>query len=338
MEIKQKVLFCRNFRRFKGCHLTFWNYYNHVRSSAIHQPFIHFSEKTVWSPENPWYHEKNSVLKSFDPRGADILILGSRDWEALNADERDNFPVPIVNLILHIRHVEPGDRRHPFLKHKAIRICTSRQMAAAFQKSGVVNGPLFINPHGIDISQLPPGSADEKRDIDILIAGLKQPRLALELKKRLKWSFHFFGKRVEVLTTLMPRALFLEKMGRARITVFLPNPTEGFYRPPMEGMAMGTLVVCPDFSGNDELCQDRFNGLRPAYSAREIVRAIREALRLTPADNRAILQNARETLKKHSMEAERQRFLNILNETPAMWRDKSLFKRREPVALFPAAR
>ena len=37
------------------------------------------------------------------------------------------------------------------------------------------------------------------------------------------------------------------------MTLFLPNQREGVYIPGLEGMALGTLVVCPDCVGNRSL-------------------------------------------------------------------------------------
>ena len=43
-------------------------------------------------------------------------------------------------------------------------------------------------------------------------------------------------------------------MARARVTVLVPNPKEGFYLPALEAMALGTIVVCPDCVGNRSFC------------------------------------------------------------------------------------
>ena len=60
-------------------------------------------------------------------------------------------------------------------------------------------------------------------------------------------------------------------MGRARVTVLVPNPKEGFYLPAVEAMAAGTLVVCPDCVGNRAFCLDEVNCLRPAREEDAIV-------------------------------------------------------------------
>ena len=53
-------------------------------------------------------------------------------------------------------------------------------------------------------------------------------------------------------------------MARARVTLYLPNRLEGFYIPALEGMALGTLVVCPDSVGNRSYCRDGENCLDAA--------------------------------------------------------------------------
>jgi glycosyltransferase involved in cell wall biosynthesis len=54
----------------------------------------------------------------------------------------------------------------------------------------------------------------------------------------------------------------LNWINQAKITVFLPyRDIEGFYMPALEGMALGTLVVCPDCIGNRSFCLPGYNSL-----------------------------------------------------------------------------
>ena len=68
-----------------------------------------------------------------------------------------------------------------------------------------------------------------------------------------------------MLTEHVPRDEFLDAMRRARVTLFLPNEEEGFYLPALEGMALGTIVVCPDCVGNRSFCLPGVNAFRPDY-------------------------------------------------------------------------
>jgi glycosyltransferase involved in cell wall biosynthesis len=102
------------------------------------------------------------------------------------------------------------------------------------------------------------------------------------------------------------------------VTVFIPNPKEGFYLPALEGMALRTIVVCPDCVGNRSFCLDGVNCFRPVYSEDAIVDAARAALsrreQLGP-----LLDNATETARAHDLLSERQAFLEILDRVDELW-------------------
>ena len=169
---------------------------------------------------------------------------------------------PIINLIQHVHHGDPGHPLSGFLRHRAIRICVSEEVRAAIEAVGV-NGPTVVIPNGIDQGDLPAVAAPAERPVDWLVCGLKDDRSALarELARRLEleggWG------RVEMLTKLLPRAEFLAALARAGAVVLLPRATEGFYLPALEAMALGALVVCPDCVGNRSFCRDGDNALVP---------------------------------------------------------------------------
>lgn len=314
-EVMHRVLFHRRFRFFTGGHLKVWDYFNHVRSSPDHLPQIHFSADTVWNDSNPWLRERDTATANWSIDDTDMLFFGATDWKMLARCDRRQSPRPIINLIQHVRHSLPTDKRHRFLKYKAIRVCVSEEVGNAIEECGQANGPMFVIPNGIDCSLLAEPMESETRDTEILIAGLKQGELAEALNRRLQC----LQRRVEVLTTRLPRSEFLSKMRRSQITVFLPNPTEGFYLPALEGMALGTLVVCPDCVGNRGFCLPAENCLRPEHTEDGILAAVHEALALPQAQVHEMLSRAKRTAAQHSLDFERQRFLEILNNVPQIW-------------------
>jgi glycosyltransferase involved in cell wall biosynthesis len=103
------------------------------------------------------------------------------------------------------------------------------------------------------------------------------------------------------------------------VTAFVPNPTEGFYLPALEGMAVGTLVVCPDCVGNRSFCLPGRNCFRPEHTVESISDAVRTALRLTPSQAREMLDNAKLTAAEHDLLRERQAFLRILASVDELW-------------------
>lgn len=310
-----RVLFYRRYRAFSGGHLKVWDYFTHVRESARHVPQIFFSDDAVWDETNPWREAGEYRQSAWRPEEAEILFLAGTDWAALDETRRTAAPVPIINLLQHVRHAEPGDRRYRFLERRAIRICVSAEVAAAVRATGRANGPVVVIPNGVDSELFGAAEITRTQDIDLLIAGLKQPELAGRLAERLGPT----APRVEVLTTKLPRREFLDYLGRSVVTVFLPNVTEGFYLPAVEGMGLGTVVVCPDCVGNRSFCLPGKNAFRPAYEEAAIVRAVAAALGQGAVERRDMLSAARATALEHSLASERAAFWEVLDKVGEMW-------------------
>lgn len=314
----KKVLFHRDFAGFTGGHLKVWDYFNHVRHSTRYRPFIRFSRESLWDESNPW-RGAEGVLAPDAPLDADILFLGGLDWLMLEPRARDDSRIPIVNLVQGARHAQPGDPRYPFLRHRAARICVSEAVAAALAESGQANGPVRVIPNGLDLAGLPAPLPQAGRDIDVLVSALKQPALGAELAQRLAHSGHHAGRRVELLGAALPRPRFLDAMRRARIAVHLPLRAEGFYLPPLESMALETLVVCPDCVGNRSWCIPGDNCFRPDYALEPLVRDAEAALALPAAGRARMLERARATVARHDLMAERRAFLGLLDELERIW-------------------
>jgi len=300
---KHNLLFYRDFRGFTGGHLKVWDYFNHTNQSKLYQPQIYFSPETTWD-NNPWLNV--SANKTWQPEQADCLFLAGLDWDAL----AENPEIPIINLIQHVRHAVPTDPRYIFLQNKAIRICVSEEVTEALQASQQVNGPIFTNPNGIDIQPLP----EVNHSYDLLIAGLKQPDLAKKLSDFLAL------KNIKILTHQLPRTEFLTTINQAKITVFLPSTyDEGFFLPALEGMALNTMVICPDCIGNRSFCKHNFNCLMPDYTFDGLVAMINLALSMPKVNQQIILANAKQTSEKYTIIKERQKFLDILDNISQIW-------------------
>lgn len=313
---KRVVLFHRDFRTFSGGHLKTWDYFSHVASTNDFEPRIAFSAESKWDAINPWFSLREKVVP-WDASTADIFFLAGTDWRALSPAQRLDPPRPIFNLIQHPRHAAAGSELREFLKHRAIRICVSEEVAAAIKETNEVNGPVFVIPNGIDITSLPRGKRVEDRTTDLLICGLKAPDLA-----RTSYStFAAQNRLVRWLIEWIPRNDYLKRVADARITLFLPRPSEGFYLPPLEGMACGTIVVCPDCVGNRGFCFDGANCFRPAYDEASIHSAVANALQQNEADRTRMQKAAHATAARHSLESERANFLNLLERVDELWQD-----------------
>ena len=312
---KTKVLFFRDFRRFTGGDLKVWDYFNHVRSSRSHEALIRFTEDSVWSEDNPWNAAHEHVVRFGEPCAPDVLFVSGVDWRMIERANRPESPIPIINLIQHVRHADPHDKlgRNRFLPHKAIRICVSPEVAETIERTGRVRGPVFTIPDAIDLERLARFARNGPRDLDLVVVANKQPEAGHAILEQLRDH-----GRSEIVDVRSPRHIVLDLMGRAAVTVFVPNPLEGFYIPALEGMALGTIVVCPDCVGNRSFCLDLENCFRPDHDVDAIVGAAREAL-ARRGELGAMVERAGETAARHDLRRERKAFLEILERVDELW-------------------
>ena len=247
-----------------------------------------------------------------------MLFLGGRDWETLPAAERDHFRRPVINLIQHVHHADPGHPLFAFLRHRAIRICVSDEVRAAIEATGQVNGPTSRFPTASTCRSCPLRACTAT--VDWLICGLKEGRSATAKRLAKKLASATGWGRVETLTKLLPRADFLAALAQARRVVLLPRETEGFYLPALEAMALDSLVVCPDCVGNRSFCRDGFNAVVPVGHDEESVFAAMERARCLTAGEAAVLfNNARAVAAEHTLARERAAFHELLAGVEALW-------------------
>lgn len=270
----------------------------------------------MWDASNPWNDMREDVIGPDQEVDFDVLFLSGVDWRAtIPIEERDEYRRPIINIVQHVWHACPNDQlnRHRFLPHKAIRICVSPEIEKAIMRTGRVRGPVFTIPNALEVDALTQMSP-RVRDIDLLVAANKRPELGRAVAARLARA----GGTVELVAERIPRAELLELMSRARVSVLVPNPKEGFYLPALEGMALGTVVVCPDCIGNRSFCLPGENCFRPAYAEDDIVAAAEAALDEEPGLD-GMRARALATVRDHDMPGERRAFLDILDRVDELW-------------------
>ena len=297
------LLFRRDFHGLTGGHLKVRHYFAHAAHSSRFRPRVFFTPESLRGPENPWYGIEPAPCTAGQPESADALIVAGMDWEAMP----DPAPVPVINLIQGVRHADPGDPRRTFLSRPATRICVSEEVAEAILATGLVNGPVRVIPNGIDFHDLP--APARRREIEVLIAGAKNPEFARALAERLA----SVGIQADCLSGRLPRPAFLERLARARVAVTLPLAREGFFLPALEAMAVGAVVVCPDCIGNRGFCRDGETALRPRYGLDEVLAATIGAATMSEVAAAAMRAAAAEEVHNHGFEAERSAFLRILD-------------------------
>jgi hypothetical protein len=298
------LAFHREYGGLRGGHLKVWHYFCHAKASRVFRPTIHFAPSSILDESNPWSSAGEPIRSAWEPDKADALFLAGMDWMAVP----ESCTKPVLNLIQGFRHTDSGDPRFQFLQRRAIRICVSGEVADEVLSTGMANGPVITIPAALDLELFPEPS--QVRDIPILIVGLKRPGLAEEIAA----DFFASGFTPVCLTRSLPRLEFLRLLGRSMATVFLPLEKEGFYLPALEGMAMETIVVCPDSEGNRSFCLDGVNCLRPDAGRESIVATVLRTMKLPSASQEALRNAARETVNEHRLARERERFLEILDQ------------------------
>jgi glycosyltransferase involved in cell wall biosynthesis len=312
------VLFHREFLRFQGGHLKVWQYFNHARSAPGHRAVVRFTEDSVWDETNPWHPVRQEVLPWEEPVDADVLFVAGRDWRWLEPAHRAESPLPVINMLQHVLHASPDDPlgRRRFLPNKAIRICTSSEIAKAITATGIVRGPVFAIPNAIDLDEIRQVPRPPARDIDLLLLATKQAPLGRHLAAR----FEQPGRVLDVVRREVHRSDLLQRMARARVTLYLPNRLEGFYIPALEGMALGTLVVCPDTVGNRSFCRDGENCFMPKYENEAIIAAVNRALEEHDGLG-GLIEGGAETARAHDLLRERSAFHYLLSRIDELWAD-----------------
>ncbi len=300
--MSKRVLFHRAFGRFAGGHLKVLDYFRHTAATEGFEAAIHLTPDSL--PANPWAGEAG-IVDRYAPETADILFVAGMDWQALDGFPAIEERIPVINLIQGLRHATPGTPLFQALGRRAMRICVSAEVAEAILATGRCNGPVHTIQNGLDRADLPAAVADKQ--VDVFIAGLKQPQLAAELASRLERH----GLSVDCQTTQVERQAFLSRMAGARIVVLLPLEQEGFFLPALEAMAMGSVVICPDCVGNRSFCIDGVSAMMPKAEAAAIEAAVRQACR-SPELAASLRRGALAASARHDFAAERAAYQTIL--------------------------
>lgn len=318
----RSVWFYREYERFTGGHVKHAQYVQHVRQAPGFVPRVTFGAVPGSGPAllreraALWPLGPGESKPEWTPSPRDVLFLAGTDWRYLLAKGLDALPNPRLNLIQGVRHVDAGQELRTYLPQRAIRICVSPETAAAVADTGEANGPVLTIPNGTDVA-LPPPAPGLRRLWQAIIVGYKEPALASALAERLVRQ----GVPHRLLGTFLPRQRFLEALRAAPVAVCLPWAAEGFYLPALEAMAAGCVVVTLDCVGNRSYCRHGVNCLVGDRQPAALAATVERALRLDPAARARLVAAARETVERHSLDAERRRFQALLRDVDGLWGD-----------------
>lgn len=318
----RRVWFHRQYERLTGGHVKHAQYVAHVRQTPGFAPRLTFTPAPAATPAllreqaALWPLDAEEEAADWAPAAADLLFLAGTDWRYVMANGLDRLPNPRLNLLQHVRHAQRGHELRAFLPQAAIRLCVSPEVASAVAATGEANGPILTIPNGTDLQHRPMEAA-RWRGQAITVVGYKEPALATALAERLDAS----GAPHRLLAGFLPRQQFVDALAASAVAVCLPRAEEGFYLPALEAMAAGCVVVTLDCIGNRSFCCHGHNCLVASRDAVALAAAVDAALRLSPPARARLLAGAAETVRAHSLAAERQRFQAVLRDVDALWAD-----------------
>lgn len=294
----------------RGKDFKVFDLFMHVRSAPRFEARIHFAPDSVWAADNPFLPFRDAGEPEYRPEDADIVVVTDRsDWTAIGEARLAGLRGAVVQRCGHFWGLQRGDVPFDFLRYPARRMCTSNAIAAEFRRLGAP-GPIHVVPNGVDFTGLPtPG----ERSVDVVIVGMKRPQLGRSVHRRLER----FGRRLDLMEGFVPRREFLERLARAKVGVFLPAEGEGFHIPPLEAMALGTVVVCPDVRGNADYCRDGDTALMPAMEADALADAAKRALALGREERAGFVERGRAEARAHDIAVERAGVLAVLDAAAA---------------------
>lgn len=327
--MSRRIWFHRTWNKYNGGtsggQLKVFDAFSHAGHSSF-KPVVYFPPQTKWfdNPGNFWLSMKEKGVDAWNPEEGDLIFLSGKDWMVLTEEQRRNPQVPIINIV-QPRHVDLPDIRKEALEYPAIRIVKSR-VAEKILKDYGVGDPFYYIPDAIDLDLLPdPG----EKDIDIMIIGLKNPEMALRLKRIISGVLGPLGKRPKIHVQIPPklpkRSDFLDLVNRSKLAVFLPLPVgkggEGFYLPALEAMAMKTFVICPDVIGNRDFCINGRTCLVPKYNLVSIMYAVLRYYRMSDSAKETILNGATNIVSNHLISRERASYIELIENAYDIWKD-----------------
>ena len=319
------VWFHRAYEGLTGGHLKHAHYVEHVRRIPGFGPKITFATDSAEADANTalagqrdelWRPEAHELAPDWTPTANDILFVAGTDWRYLAARGLKETKLPVLNFVQHVRHAHVGSELHGYLANRAIRICVSPEVSDAILADRRTNGPVVTIPNGIDLPPPAPVAGKTSRRHNILVVGYKRPQLAEAISQQL----HTAELPHLPSPNFLDRTAFLTLLAESEVAVCLPHREEGFYLPALEAMAKGCVVVTLDCVGNRSFCRHSENCLIAEPSAAAIVDAIRDATRLSPTRREQLLRGAAETISRHSLSTERERFGEVLANVDQIWR------------------
>ncbi len=292
------ISFHRKFTAYTGGHQKVLDYLQHTLAYEGVKCHLYLQNE---SREDCIFSKLDKVdyQSNYDPSMAELVFLAGLDWRAylpyLNEAQTK------INLIQHLRHADPTSEQFYFLQHKAIRICVSEAVRDAI--APFANGPCIYVPMGHTFP-----SIQKKQFCDLYVLAKKRPGIGRRIKA---WG-ESKGLSVILHDELQPKQNVFEAMSGAKLTVLLPNKTEGFYLPGIEAAFYSEKVLMTDCIANREYANISSNLRLCDFSLDSIIAALEEFCFSSELYSN-FLEKTNVIRQKYSLEDERKQFHSLLS-------------------------
>ena len=327
-ERERTVWFHRAFNGVTGGEVKHSHYFDHTRRMPGFFPRVAFTGGSLEGAlerqrRNLWPTGNMDDGSGWAPVAGDVLFVAGQDWRYLNAMVLDGVNYPRINLVQHVRHANPHTELWSYLPMRAIRICVSAEVAEAIAATGRPRGPIITIPNATDLrpwdwDDPTARSAWTSRPRRVVVVGYKRPELAMALSRCLTEQ----AIEHDVVIGFLHRDAFLGLLAMTQVAVCLPHPTEGFYLPALEAMALGCVVVTLDAVGNRGFCRDGENCVLARPDAESLASAVARSLRFSDGARESLLARSAETVADHALEVERERFHAVLGDVDRLWAER----------------
>jgi glycosyltransferase involved in cell wall biosynthesis len=115
-----------------------------------------------------------------------------------------------------------------------------------------------------------------------------------------------------LINDFVPRSEVISAINESRLSVLIPTPREGKYTPPLEAMALESVVITSDVPGNRVVCRDGYNCLAGSYSIDGIMDCVNRFRDMNSIEISILIRNGLATVDKNGIESERERLKAIL--------------------------
>ncbi len=303
----KSVSFHRWYHGYTGGHQKVRDYLQHTLAVENFQVNLWLENKAKIKADLFEQIPEVNYQPHYNPIGADIVFLAGLDWNAYLPLMQSSQVK--LNLIQHIRHGDPNHPLHAFLQHRAIRLCVSEAVRQAILP--YANGPCFTIKMGHDIPVI---KANKVRDLYILAP--KQPQLGhaiADWAKKQGLSFLLDDVAVE-------RESVYQNMASSRISIPLPNKTEGFFLPGIEAMALSDWGIVPDCIASREYSKRGANISVCDLDLSSCCDAIDDAMRKLSRWSGAYYRHrGKKRAQNYSLSKERMKYQQILTNVSQIW-------------------